>query len=223
MIRTAVDSVVEEKAISDHNPTGYYPTLGVGEVASAEEIAAFRARTGRPALPLSVSAGLFFAAALIVHGSARASARSSDSAVAAQPGCSPRNGQVLTDRTGWTERTNRLEIRNGSRGNAIIKIRDAATGKMLVSFFVESNATAIYDLIPDGSYRFQFAFGDRLNRDCTTFVHYSGAGEFPESERLVPDNSGDRSAHRVLSYTLYPVPSGTVRPRPIDAATFDAP
>lgn len=145
--------------------------------------------------------------------------------MSAPPTCAtpPSNGQVLADKTGWSEHANSLEIQNGSGGNAIIKIRDAATGKMLISFFVEDNATASYEFIPDGAYRFQYAFGNYLDVSCTKFAHYLGAGEFPDAETFATDYQSDEIIHHVLSYTLYPVPSGNVHPNSIDAGVFDAP
>jgi hypothetical protein len=150
---------------------------------------------------------------------------SQQSTAPAAPTCAtlPSNGQVLTDNTSWSEKANSLEIQNGSGGNAIIKIRDAGTGRMLISFFVEDNATARYELIPDGSYRIQYAFGNELDQSCTKFAQYRGAGEFPDTETFTTDYQPDEIIHHVLSYTLYPVVSGNVHPNSIDAATFDAP
>ena len=72
---------------------------------------------------------------------------------------SPSNGQVLEDRVDWLGSPNAVEVQNGARGNAIVKIREASTGKLLVTVFVLRNQTARYDGIPDGAYQLQYAIG----------------------------------------------------------------
>jgi hypothetical protein len=137
---------------------------------------------------------------------------------------SPLNGQVLEDRVDWLGSTNAVEIRNGSRGNAIVKIREAATGKLLVTVFILRNETARYDGIPDGIYTIQYAIGNRLNTHCTNFPRFDSIGEFPPSAPLVSEvsASGETRSH-TLRYTLFPVPGGNVTPHAIDASAFNAP
>jgi hypothetical protein len=137
---------------------------------------------------------------------------------------SPLNGQVLEDRVDWLGSTNAVEIQNGPRGNAIVKIREAATGKLLVTVFIRRNETARYDGIPDGTFTIQYAIGDRLNPRCTSFPRFESIGEFPPSAPLVSDvsTSGEARSH-TLRYTLFPVPGGNVMPHPIEASAFDAP
>jgi hypothetical protein len=137
---------------------------------------------------------------------------------------SPLNGQVLEDRVDWLGSPNAVEVQNGSRGNAIVKIREAETGKLLVTVFVLKNETARYDGIPDGAYTLQYAIGDRLNAHCTNFPRFDSIGEFPPSAPLIAEVSATGEKHsRVLRYTLFPVPGGNVKPHPIDALAFDAP
>lgn len=137
---------------------------------------------------------------------------------------SPLNGQVLEDRVDWLGSPNAVEVQNGSRGNAIVKIREASTGKLLVTVFVLKNATARYDGIPDGAYTLQYAIGDRLNARCTNFPRFDTIGEFPPSAPLVADisESGEKRSH-TLRYTLFPVPGGNVTPHMIEASAFNAP
>jgi hypothetical protein len=145
---------------------------------------------------------------------------------AQEPACliSPLNGQVLEDRVDWLGSTNAVEIRNGSRGNAIVKIREADTGRLLVTVFILKNETARYDGIPDGAYTIQYAIGDRLNTRCTNFPRFDSVGEFPPSVPLVTEvsASGEMRSH-TLRYTLFPVPGGNVMPHAIDASAFNAP
>src|SRR5215469_13706314 len=46
----------------------------------------------------------------------------------------PLNGEVLEDNTNWTQDKNAIEIQNRSGRDAIVKIRDSASGKTLISF-----------------------------------------------------------------------------------------
>jgi hypothetical protein len=152
----------------------------------------------------------------------------SAASVHAAPGAacliSPLNGQVLEDRVDWLGSPNSVEIQNGGRGNAIVKIREASTGKLLVTVFVLKNETARYDGIPDGVYRLQYAIGDRLNAHCTNFPRFDSIGEFPPSAPLIADSSSSGETHsRILRYTLFPVPGGNVTPHTINASTFNAP
>jgi hypothetical protein len=145
---------------------------------------------------------------------------------ASEPPCliSPSNGQVLEDRVDWLGSPNSVEIQNGARGNAIVKIREAATGKLLVTVFVFKDETARYDGIPDGIYTLQYAIGDRLNARCTNFPRFDAIGEFPPSAPLISDIAMSGEARsRTLRYTLFPVPGGNVTPHAIDASTFNAP
>jgi len=137
---------------------------------------------------------------------------------------SPANGQVLEDRVDWLGSPNAVEVQNGPRGNAIVKIREASTGKLLVTVFVLKNETARYDGIPDGAYTLQYAIGDRLNARCANFPRFDSIGEFPPSAPLIADVSASGEKHsRVLRYTLFPVAGGNVTPHPIGASAFNAP
>ena len=50
----------------------------------------------------------------------------------------PANGEVLTDSRGALEKGHVLTIENGTKGDAIVKVRDGVTGETLASFFVRS-------------------------------------------------------------------------------------
>jgi hypothetical protein len=138
----------------------------------------------------------------------------------------PENGEVLVDRRPASE-GHRLEIENGTAGDAIVKVRDGVTGKLLASFFVNRGATAQLENVPDGTYQIQYALGDKLAKNCHSFVNdgTASANKFPDLDQLqtryeeTPD--GTRIIHQVLSYTLYSVPGGNVRPSDIDMTDFD--
>jgi len=143
------------------------------------------------------------------------------------PACSltVTNGTVLSENwpSGSTDGEHKLSIENGSGGDAIIKIRDATTGALLVSFFVQNNSKAEYVRIPDGDYRIQYAFGDYLDSSCLAFAHLSGAAQFPGTEHFETTWTATEVDHQVLSFTLYNVPGGNVHPDSIDASSFAAP
>lgn len=113
-----------------------------------------------------------------------------------------------------------MEIRNGAGGNAIIKIKEAYTGSVVAAFFVASNQNAEITGIPDGQYKVQYAFGDKLDIGCRNFVSISGAGQFPGIESLRTQITATQIITQVLSYTLYAVPAGNVTPQAISAQEF---
>jgi hypothetical protein len=134
----------------------------------------------------------------------------------------PQNGDVLQGGTTGDEEQNRLVIANGHARNAIVKVRDATTNKVIVSFFVAPNSTATYAKIPDGRYNIQYAFGGRLNRSCTTFLSIRESAADPHPETFATQANDTGSHFQELSFKLYPVPNGNFQPEPIDAATFNA-
>jgi len=135
----------------------------------------------------------------------------------------PQNGQVLEDNTSWFSNANAVEIQNRSGHDAIIKIRDAASGKLLISFFVADKAAAGFERIPDGTYRVQYALGKTLDRGCTAFLDQRPAAEIPHSETFVTSFAGIEVNYQVFSYTLQPMPTGRAYPNAIGAGAFNAP
>lgn len=104
----------------------------------------------------------------------------------------PENGAVLTSNLRSKETGHVLEIRNGSGGNAIVKIRDASTDHLFASFFVAKGSVSYFNL-PDGTYRFQYAFGNDLRADCRNFVQVASAAQFPDVNRSTPNVRRTRS------------------------------
>jgi hypothetical protein len=96
----------------------------------------------------------------------------------------PSNGEVLIRNGVWSKKGHSIEITNGSSCNAIIKMGDAYTGALLVSFFASKASTASVINVPDRSYRIQYAFGGDLQSDCRSFVRVTSAAEFPNVETL---------------------------------------
>jgi hypothetical protein len=133
----------------------------------------------------------------------------------------PTNGKVLTGRLPYTEYGHKLTIQNGASGDAIIKVRNAATGRTVVSFFAAQNRTAVLDGIPDGSYRVQFAYGDAMTADCKGFRE-PVASEFPGVQRFEAEMTRTQVITQELSYTLYAVRGGNVRTNSIPATSFSS-
>jgi hypothetical protein len=134
----------------------------------------------------------------------------------------PENGATLTNHLRSKETGHVLEIRNGSGGNAIVKVRDASTGYLFASFYVAKGGVASFNNLPDGTYRFQYAFGDDLRADCRNFIHVVSAAQFPDIESLYTQRTQNQIQYSHLSYTLYSVPSGNVRPETLDVEKFNA-
>ena len=138
----------------------------------------------------------------------------------------PANGKVLAGRSNLSSEGHRLEIDNGSSGDAIVKIRNASTNRVYASFFVRKAAKASLDGIEDGSYTIQYAVGDRLTEGCDSFTGDFRVAEFPATEpfhaEYVNDYRGEGYTYQVLSYTLYTVAGGNVRPTSISATDFNS-
>jgi len=132
----------------------------------------------------------------------------------------PANGQILGQSRLMAVDGHTLEIRNGSSGNAIIRIRMETDGSVMASFFVRSDQTAKVSGIPDGSYKIQYAFGEALDVGCRNFVQLNSAGQFPGYNTFRTERTTTQIITQILSYTLYAVPSGNVRPQSISAQDF---
>ena len=145
---------------------------------------------------------------------------------APEPTCAnpPASGQRLSGRR-LSGAGHRVEIENGASGDAIIKIRDADTGRLVISFFAAQNTTAGIQGLRDGRYTIQYAFGPALAADCRSFASISSASEFPGTETLATEERqealGTRIIRQRLRYTLYSVPDGNVQPVPLDAGAFN--
>jgi hypothetical protein len=75
--------------------------------------------------------------------------------------------------------------------------------------------------LPDGRYKIQFAYGDAMSADCRGFRE-PPAREFPAIETLVTRQTATEIQTQVLSFTLYTVAGGNVRPYGINAADFNS-
>jgi hypothetical protein len=147
-------------------------------------------------------------------------------AAVATCGHAPRNGQILSGKSKLRAEGHELDIENGSSGTAIIKVRDANSNRLYASFYVEKGRSASLTGIADGDYKFQYALGDTLGEGCKSFIGDYSVSEFPNDERFakeyVNDYRGEGYMYSRLSFTLYTVPGGNIRPVGISDAEFDA-
>jgi hypothetical protein len=136
----------------------------------------------------------------------------------------PTNGEVLALTARTRQPAHAIEIDNGSSGNAIVKIRDAITNHVVVSFFVAENNFASFNFIRDGNYKVQYEFGGGdLAQDCVSFIRPTGQSQFPGIESMKATVTPTNVIWSHVSYTLYSVPNGTIKPTPINKSDFDAP
>ncbi len=130
----------------------------------------------------------------------------------------PVNGQIIGPPVTTPTGVHTLTIKNGSDGDAIVKVRDAVTGRAVVSFFVAANATTTFDRLRDGKYQVQFAVGGAMTADCKTFIQPRAVKMFPEDSTFgQPGMAVDE-----LTYSLYSMPSGNVMPKTISISDFNA-
>jgi hypothetical protein len=152
--------------------------------------------------------------------------RSSQAPSVPIPQCAtrPANGAILTI-SARNPGPNIFEFVNKRSGNAIVKIRDDASGNVVVSFFVAAGSEAAFNQIPDGKFRIQYALGGDLAQDCHSFVHAYAIYQIPGAETFISKREPDGAIyHQKLTYTLFAEasPAGNSRPHPIDATDFDA-
>lgn len=139
----------------------------------------------------------------------------------------PSNGTILEGKKRLVKEGHQLKIDNGSSGDAIVKIRNRTSHQLYAALFVQKGLSAELNGIADGDYEVQYAIGDSLAQDCKSFSGYFRASSFPQTgpfrAQYVNDYRGEGYIYRSLSYTLYSVPGGNVRPTSIDADSFNSP
>lgn len=134
----------------------------------------------------------------------------------------PLNGQILEGRIATAQKGHVIEIQNGSNGDAIVKVRNADTGRLAVSFFVAKGQSSSIKNLPDGDYLIQYALGGALKSDCRSFARAAAASQFPDIEPLQTSYTQTQIVRSRLSYTLYSVPNGNVRPQGLSVDAFEA-
>jgi hypothetical protein len=114
-----------------------------------------------------------------------------------------------------------LEIKNGLDGPVIVKVRDAGTGRLIFSFFVQKSDDTTVSGFRDGTYKVQYAVGAYLADDCRTLGNILNTAEFPGEDTFTTQHRRNKIVTQSLSYTLYPVPNGNVHPDQISLESFN--
>jgi hypothetical protein len=132
----------------------------------------------------------------------------------------PKNGKILKKNVRLIDAGHRLTIENGSSSDAIVKLRDAVNGRLTASFYVKKSMKASLNGIPDGQYRVQFAYGDAMTRDCAAFIS-PVASAFNGLQTLSTETTASQIITQELSFTLFTVSGGNVRPVGISPEEFN--
>ncbi|MBY3433259.1 hypothetical protein HFN89_03655 [Rhizobium laguerreae] len=135
----------------------------------------------------------------------------------------PRNGEILSSRGMLAKGGHAIQIANGAKGNAIIKVRDTRDKSVLLSFYVAGSREVTIQGIPDGDYTVQYATGGALDLYCKQFAKLTWAEEFPGVQSFRTERTATQIITSVLSYTLYEVAGGNVEPQAISAEAFNRP
>lgn len=181
------------------------PTVALASAAYASALA--------PIMPASTAAGL---------SQLKPRPRPVAAAAPAMARCGhiPDDGYIIDGHVDDGDFGHQLEIANGADGPAIVKLRDAASGRVRVSFFVSEGGHARVGPLPDGAYRIQYAIGPALAEDCRTLTRIDTASEFPVVETLRKENHEEGVITQRLSYTLNATPSSKLGLQAIDPSKF---
>jgi len=119
----------------------------------------------------------------------------------------------------------KLIVRNGNSLDAIVKLIEPPTNRLIASLYVRSGQTAELTGIPDGSYQIIFAKGSDWNAETSTFTRDVGYIKF---ERIVefitrtrPQGNSPVIEITIYKITLHSVPEGTATTTPISASEFN--
>lgn len=104
----------------------------------------------------------------------------------------PRNGQALGPQSP-VPRGHVVSIKNLSKYNMIVKLRDVQSGHVAAALFVVSGKKAWAHPIPSGEYRVQYAAGDFFDESCSKFLFFYGINEdnFNEEFRTFTLKNGE--------------------------------
>lgn len=132
-------------------------------------------------------------------------------------GPAPTPGEILTRRAGGDHR---LLVHNDTRQDAVVKLKTAA-GVTVLSFFVPATYHLGVGGIPEGTYRIEFATGNKYSRPCGLFVRGMGAATMPFriTFRPVSVTKGQGLGH-IPEITLTPTHGQSQGPLPLDLDRF---
>lgn len=114
----------------------------------------------------------------------------------------------------------------GSDGDALVKLRDAATGDLALAYFVAAGQRVRIRGIPDGDYLLQYVVGRTLEPDCRTFRTIVRSGQIPREDVLRTERSENDDEQRIVrltvTYSLDRRASRNVRTQRLDPTAFAA-
>jgi hypothetical protein len=168
-------------------------------------------------------AGVFIAATTALPMPGVADDRVAEAPYVPECATPPRNGEILSSHGLLAEGGHAIQIANGSKGNAIIKVRDSRDDAVVLSFYVAGSQEVTIQGIPDGDYTVQYATGEALDLYCKQFAKLDWAEEFPGVQAFRTERTATQIITSVLSYTLYEVANGNVEPQTISAEAFNRP
>lgn len=138
----------------------------------------------------------------------------------------PASGKKLAGDMELASEGHSIQIENGGGGDALVKLRHAATGKLAASFFLRSMEDLTIEGVPDGTYLLQYAFGPSLAPDCRSFTRIIKANQMPEADELkthiIDDEDHTEVKRTSIAYQLSVSETANVKPVSIDAAAFNA-
>ena len=138
----------------------------------------------------------------------------------------PPSGEKLAGDMTLASEGHSIEFANAGGGDALVKMRHAATSKLAASFYLRTMESVTIEGVPDGAYRIQYAFGPALAPDCKSFTRIMRARELPEVDdmktQVIETDDQTEVKRTSVSYELSVTETANVKPISIDAATFNA-
>lgn len=138
----------------------------------------------------------------------------------------PPSGEKLAGDMKLASEGHSIEFANAGGGDALVKMRHAATSKLAASFYLRTMESVTIEGVPDGAYRIQYAFGPALAPDCKSFTRIIRARELPDIDdmktQIIETDDQTEVKRTSVSYELSVSESSNVKPISIDAATFNA-
>jgi len=132
------------------------------------------------------------------------------------------NGAIIIELSKHGDGT--LNIENGTKRDAVVKLVDDTLDKAVVGFYVRAGQTATVEEIPDGLFRVLFALGTDWNAVERTFTRDKAFSEFDKkldfttTERT--EGARVTTESTIFTLTLHGVPEGNVRTSGIEEKEF---
>jgi hypothetical protein len=135
----------------------------------------------------------------------------------------PENGEILEGRV-EDEGVNYYQIENQTQASAIVKIRNEASGALVVAVYVAPGKTVSIGPLADGAYRQSQAMGRYLAADCRHLDFPSGYGQYDKADTFVAKEGEEGPEGRTETYVLEENDiDGGDGPQALSADKFNAP